>query len=147
MIKNANLLNSNNLTGNIGWTCFQLGLFSLPSSALISCVFLLVALVEGSLKRRDIYWREYWNYPLVFVTFLMIIGSIRSYTGWLAWLGLFNWLPFFWCFWGLQPFLLTPERRKKCASWLVLGSFPVLLTGFGQLWLSLIHISEPTRPY
>tara|TARA_B100000214_G_scaffold297854_1_gene227805 strand:- start:702 stop:1793 length:1092 start_codon:yes stop_codon:yes gene_type:complete len=65
----------------------------------------------------------------------MVLGCIRSHTGWLAWLGLFNWLPFFWLFWGLQPYLLTPERRKKCASLLVLGSLPVLITGFGQLWL------------
>ena len=136
MINNAYFLNlKNNFSDNVGWTCFQLGVFCLPSSALISCVFLLVALFEGGLKRRDLYWREYWNYPLVLVTFLMIIGSIRSHTGWLAWLGLFNWLPFFLCFWGLQPYLLTPERRKKCASWLVFGSLPVLITGFGQLWL------------
>ena len=125
----------NNLSNNIGWTCFQLGLFCLPSSALISFLFLLIALVEESLKRRDLYWREFWNYPLVLVTFLMIVGCIRSHTGSLAWIGLFNWLPFFWCFWGLQPYLLSSERRKKCASLLVLGSLPVLITGFGQLWL------------
>ena len=136
MIINADFLNlKNNFLENIGWNCFQLGVFCLPSSALISAVFLLVALFDRSLKSKDLYWREYWNYPLVLVTFLMIIGSIRSHTGWLAWLGLFNWLPFFWCFWGLQPYLLTPERRQKCASWLVLGSFPVLITGFGQLWM------------
>ena len=129
------LIKKNNFSENIGWSCFQLGVFCLPSSALLSYVFLLVALFDESLKRRDFYWREYWNYPLVFVTFLMIIGCIRSPTGWLAWLGLFNWLPFFWFFWGLQPYLLTPERRIKCASCLVWGSLPVLITGFGQLWL------------
>jgi O-antigen ligase len=136
MINNAYYFNlKNNFSDNIGWNCFQLGVFCLPSSALISYVFLLIALVGGSLKRRDLYWREYWNYPLVLVTFLMIIGCIRSHTGWLAWLGLFNWLPFFWCFWGLQPYLSTPEKRIKSASWLVLGSLSVLITGFGQLWL------------
>tara|TARA_Y100001968_G_scaffold199362_1_gene182875 strand:- start:547 stop:1866 length:1320 start_codon:yes stop_codon:yes gene_type:complete len=124
----------NNFLNNIGWSFFQLGIFCLPSSALISSLFLLIALFDGSIKRRDLYWKEYWNYPLVLVTFLMIVGSFRSHTGWLGWLGLFNWLPFFWCFWGLQPYLLTPERRKQCASLLVLGSFPVLVTGFGQLW-------------
>ena len=132
MINNAYLLNlKNSFLDNVGWNCFQLGVFFLPSSALISYLFLLVALVGGSLKRRDLYLREYWNYPLVCVTFLMIIGCFYSHTGWLAWIGLFNWLPFFWCFWGLQPYLLTPERRAKCASLLVLGSLPVL---------SLIHI-------
>ncbi len=136
MINDLNFFNlKNNFSNNIGWSSFQLGVFFLPSSALISYVFLLVALFQGSLKRRDLYWREYWNYPLALVTFLMLIGCFRSQTGWLAWIGLFNWLPFFWCFWGLQPYLLTSERRQKCASCLVLGSLPVLITGFGQLWL------------
>ena len=135
MMNNAYFLNlKNNFLDNIGWSCFQLGVFCLPSSAFISYLFLFVALVNGSIKRRDLYWREYWNYPLVLVTFFMLIGCISSQTGWLAWLGLFNWVPFFWFFWGLQPYLLTPERRIKCASLLVLGSLPVLITGFGQLW-------------
>ena len=136
MINNSYFFNlKNNFLDDIGWSCFQLSVFCLPSSALISYVLLLVALFDGNLKRRDLYWREYWNYPLVLVTFLMLIGCIRSHTGSLAWFGLFNWVPFFWFFWALQPYLLTPERRIKCASLLVLGSLPVLITGFGQLWL------------
>ena len=135
MIKNDYFFNIKTiLLDNIGWRCFQIGVFCLPSSALISSLFLLVALLQGSFRRRDSYWKEYWNYPLVLISFLMLIGSIYSYNPGLAWLGLFNWIPFFWCFWGLQPYLSTSERRQKCASWLVFGSLPVLITGFGQLW-------------
>ena len=64
----------------------------------------------------------------------MIFGSIRAYSGWLAWVGLANWLPFFWVFWGFQPYLLTTQARRKCALSLLSGSLPVLVTGFGQLW-------------
>ncbi len=136
MIYNVHFFNlKNNLLNNYGWRCFQVGVFCLPSSAFISSIFLLIALFEGSIRRRDLFWREYWNYPLLLISLWMLFGCIRSQTGWLAWVGLFNWLPFFWCFWGLQPYLLTSERRRKCASWLVLGSIPVLITGFGQLWL------------
>ncbi len=136
MMNKINLFNSkNHLLDNFGWISFQIGLICLPSSALISYIFLFVALLKGSCSSRDLYWKEYWNYPLILISFLMLVGCIRSQTGWLAWLGLFNWLPFFWCFWGLQPYLLTHERRKKCASLLVIGSIPVLITGFGQLWL------------
>ena len=136
MISNPYLLSlKKNFSENFGWNCFQLGVFFLPSSAFISYVFLLVALIKGTLKRNDFYWKEYWNYSLVIITFLMVIGCIRSHIGLLAWLGLFNWLPFFLCFWSFQPYLLTPERRKKCATCLVIGSLPVLVTGFGQLWL------------
>tara|TARA_B100000214_G_scaffold373229_1_gene353124 strand:- start:404 stop:1702 length:1299 start_codon:yes stop_codon:yes gene_type:complete len=135
MINNAFFINlKNNSPENIGWKCFQIGVFCLPSSAFVSYIFLLVALCEGSFSKRDSYFKEYWNYPLLLISLLMIVSCIRSQTGWLAWLGLFNWIPFFWCFWGLQPYLITPERRKICASWLVLGSIPVLVTGFGQLW-------------
>ena len=136
MINNAYIPNlKKNLPENIGLRFFQIGVLCLPSSSLISFIFLLVALIKGSFSRRDFYWREYWNYPLLLISFLMLVGCFRSHTGWLAWLGLFNWLPFFWCFWGLQPYLLTSERRRKCAALLVFGSFPVLITGFGQLWL------------
>ena len=136
MINNVYFFNlKNNLFANIGWHCFQLGVFFLPSSAVISYIFLLVSLLEGTFSRKDLYWKEYWNYPLILLSFLMFLGCIRSHTGSLAWLGLFNWLPFFWCFWGFQPYLITFERRMKCASWLILGSLPVLITGFGQLWL------------
>ena len=135
MINNDYFLSlKNNLLDNFGWRCFQIGVFCLPSSALISCLFLLPALFEGSFRRRDFYWKDYWNYPLVFISFLMLIGCLGSQDAGLAWLGLFNWLPFFWCFWGFQPYLISSERRKKCAAWLVLGSSPVLITGFGQLW-------------
>ena len=114
MINNVYYLNLKNyFADNFGWRCFQLGVFCLPSSALISYIFLLIALFEGSARRRDLYWKEYWNYPLLIVSFLMLIGCIHSHSGWLAWLGLFNWMPFFWCFWGLQPYLLTTERRRK----------------------------------
>ena len=136
MMKNAYFYKlSNNSSDNFGWRCFQIGLFCLPSSAFVSYLFLLFALVKGSFSRRDLFWREYWNYPLLLISFLMFLSCVRSQTGWLAWLGLVNWLPFFWCFWGLQPYLLTSERRRASASCLVLGSLPVLITGFGQLWL------------
>ena len=136
MTNNSHMFNlKNNLLKDIGWKCFQLGILCLPSSALISFIFLFVALFKGTFIRSDKYFQEFWNYLLLVISFLMIVGCLRSQTGSLAWLGLFNWLPFFWFFWGLQPYLLTSERRRKCASIFVLGSLPVLITGFGQLWL------------
>ena len=96
MTKNIYLFKlKNNLLDNIGWSCFQIGVLFLPSSALISYTFLLIALLKGSFSTRDLYWKEFWNYPLILVSFLMLVGCIGSETGWLAWLGLFNWVPFF----------------------------------------------------
>ena len=44
-----------------GWRCFQLGVFVLPSSALVAALLLLVALVQGSRGRGG--WRGWWADP------------------------------------------------------------------------------------
>ncbi len=65
----------------------------------------------------------------------MIIGSFNAYSGWLAWVGLANWLPFFWCFWAFQPYLMTAKSRRRSAFCLLVGTLPVLVTGLGQMFL------------
>ncbi len=117
-----------------GWQLFQLGLFVLPSSAFFSALFLLPALVIGSLHREKPFWMDYWNWPFIIASILMVIGSLNAYTGWLAFVGLGNWLPFFWSFWGFQPYLNSSFRRRRCAFLFIAGTVPVLITGFGQLW-------------
>ncbi len=119
-----------------GWICFQLGLFFLASSALLAGLFLLLSLIFGSLNRRESYFRDAWNYPFLVVAFLMLFGCFNAYSGWLSWVGLANWIPCFWCFWGFQPYLLTIDARRRSALCLLAGTFPVLLTGFGQLWFN-----------
>ena len=120
---------------NVGWLFFQTGLFFLASSAFLGGSFLFIALCFGSLKRAESYWRDIWNYPFILSTFLMLLGCLKAYSGWLAWAGLANWLPFFWAFWAFQPYLTTPESRRRTAICLLLGTVPVVITGFGQLWL------------
>ena len=118
----------------IGWRCFQLGLFFLPSSALLGGLLLFPALVLGSLGRARPFWRDPWNAPLLLAGLFMVAGCFRSYSGGLAWAGLANWIPFFWGFWGFQPYLALPSSRRRSSLWLVAGSVPVVVTGLGQLW-------------
>ena len=118
----------------IGWRCFQLGLFFLPSSALLGSLLLFPALVLGSFGRARPFWRDPWNAPLLLAGLLMVAGCFRSYSGGLAWAGLANWIPFFWGFWGFQPYLALPSSRRRSSLWLVAGTVPVVVTGLGQLW-------------
>ncbi|MFM1800345.1 MAG: hypothetical protein RLZZ117_2623 [Cyanobacteriota bacterium] len=118
----------------VGWTCFQIGLLLLASSALLGGLFLLQALIQGS-RRRANPLADPANRVLLVATLLMVAGAAGSYSGWLAWVGLGNWLPFFWAFWGFQPYLATPEARRRVGWMLVAGTVPVVVTGFGQLWL------------
>ena len=122
------------LASSRGWRCFQLGLFLLPSSALLGSLLLFPALLFGCAGRERSCWRDPWNAPLMAASGLMILGCFVAYDQGLAWVGLGNWLPFFWGFWGFQPYVMSREARRRSALWLVAGSVPVVVTGLGQLW-------------
>jgi O-antigen ligase len=117
----------------LGWRCFQLGLFLLASSAFLAGLALLLALIMGSRGRRPLL-ADRPNGVLLAAAVLMVLGCFRAASNNLAWLGLANWLPFFWGFWGFQPYLSTPAARRRVALALVAGTVPVILTGVGQLW-------------
>lgn len=116
----------------LGWRFFQLGLLLLASSALLAGVLLLVALILGCRQRLP-WWRDRVNQVLLVVSALMVLGCFTASSGWLAWAGLGNWLPFFWAFWGFQPYLASAPARRRLALWLVAGTVPVIVTGLGQL--------------
>jgi hypothetical protein len=117
----------------LGWRCFQLGLLLLASSAFLAGLLLFVALVLGSRHRRPPL-ADGANRLLLVVAALMVLGCLRASSGWLAWVGLGNWLPFFWAFWGFQPYVVTPAARRRVAQMLLAGTVPVIVTGLGQLW-------------
>ena len=118
-----------------GWLAFQLGLFLLASSLLLAVIPLFWALLEGTRHHRPRWWRDRVNLWLVAVAVLMTCAAPFARSGWLAWPGLVNWLPFFWGFWGFQPYLMTPAARRRITQVLVAGTVPVVVTGLGQLLL------------
>ena len=84
---------------------------------------------------------------LIFSAFLMIISCLyqtydysnKDLLGWdisLTWIGLLNWIPFFFLFSSTKFFLLTPNQRFNVAILLLSGSIPVLITGFGQYFFN-----------
>ena len=122
------------LAGSLNIKLFHLGLIILPSSPLLSTIFFLTSSFNQLPKRKDKYWFDKSNYLLVLISILMIVGCFNAYSGWLAWVGLANWIPFFWCYWAFQPFLLTAELRQGASYCLLIGTFPVFVTGLGQIW-------------
>ena len=106
----------------------------LASSALLAGVLLFVALLLGS-RRRTPPLADRANVVLVVAAILMLLGCVGAASGWLAWVGLANWLPFFWAFWGYQPYLATPEARSRIGLALLAGTVPVIVTGLAQMAL------------
>ncbi|MEI6030022.1 MAG: O-antigen ligase family protein [Synechococcaceae cyanobacterium ELA739] len=117
----------------LGWSCFQLGMLLVASSAFLAAIPLLVALILGSCGRRSPL-EDRLNQVLLGVSILMLLGCFVASSGWLAWVGLGNWLPFFWAFWGFQPYLATASARRRVGLLLLSGTVPVIVTGLGQLW-------------
>ena len=128
---------------NISYFFFQIGVILVPSAISLSSIFILISLIIESFKNRNNYLKDKYNLIFLVVSLLMILSSIihtftiqNLYSGnidpVLSWLGLFNWIPFFWIFWSSQYFLKNLRQREKISKLLVLGTLPVIFTGIGQ---------------
>ena len=122
---------------------FYLSLFLLPSAFIISALLLIIVVGINAYKSPRKYFNDEWNIPLLLAGITMIISSITHTTNSqliskynldisLTWIGLANWLPFFWFFWGFQPFLNSERKRKIAGIILLSGTMPVIITGLGQ---------------
>ena len=127
----------------IGFILFLTGIFLLPSMLFFGALLLLLAGIVSSITHKESYFNDNWN-KIFFVSGILIIISLLthiyvpndSYSTILdsnsSIVGSLNWLPFFWLFWAFQPYVDSKKKRKKTALILVAGTFPVLISGFGQ---------------
>ena len=127
----------------LGNNFFKLGILLLPSALFFSSIFLILSLIIGNLKVNLI--KDRWNCTLIICSLLMIIICFISNlfpTNFynlpidkdLNWLGLLNWIPLFWLYGSSQYYLKDIRGRISCAIFLVLGSIPILISGFFQYY-------------
>ena len=132
-------------TYKFGEILFLLGIFFLCSSIFIGGFLLFLSFIFGSIiQSKEInYFKDKWNLPFFLCGLLILLSSLvhkfilpnNMQTIWdpnLSLIGMTNWLPFFWIFWACQPFINSREKREKFALVLISGTFPLLITGFGQ---------------
>ena len=130
-----------------GLLLFLAGIFFLPSTLFIGLLLLLPASIIGAFLQDKSFLKDRWNYPLIGFGVLILISTflqnnilINTFdTIWdpkLSIIGLGNWLPFIWFFWAFQPYLNSKKARLLFSLTLLSGSFPVLITGYGQYFLN-----------
>ena len=130
-----------------GFILFIIGIFFLPSTMVIGILFLLPAFIITSLSGDNSFFKDSWNLPFLIFGLLIFISAISQnylltnnyYEIWdskLSLIGLANWIPFIWVFWASQPYLNSQSKRRSFSLILVAGTFPVLITGFGQYFLN-----------
>ena len=128
---------------------FKVGLFLLPSAFSFASIFILISLLIQTFKRRNLFFQDFYNQILFSISSLMIISCImqnlifdKTYgfviEKHVTWIGLFNWITFFWIFWAAQGFFKTKKDRNNFSLILILGTIPVIISGIGQYFFNWI---------
>ena len=134
------------ILNNFGLRTFELGILLLAAAPVLSISFLIFSAIVASFTSEENYFKDKYNYPFLIISFLMILNCILLY--WSdkvinsiqitnAWIGLLNWIPLFWCFWSFQKYLYSKKLRTNAAKLLIIGSIPVLMSGFFQYFLGI----------
>ena len=74
------------------------------------------------------------NQGLGILTILLLFSCAFAEYPQEAWLGLANFLPFFWLFTALRELIKHPVQLKQLSWFLILPSLPIVILGFGQLY-------------
>lgn len=119
------------------WILVQIGLFLLPFSAFLGCTPVLVAALGVWRQRFSSLSREPVNRGFAALSLVMIVAAGFAVDRPNAFLGLFNFLPFFVVFAGLSEIIQSPKQLTQIAWIWVLTSIPVTLIGFVQLFLNV----------
>ncbi len=121
---------------------FLVGSFLLPSAFTLGTGFLLISVIYGVYIGKG-YLKDKLNI-IFFIAGIFLIISAFIHSNFndylsnyninhsLSWIGLANWIPFFVCFWGFQPYLNSKTKRRSTAFALLAGTLPVIITGIGQ---------------
>ena len=132
---------------NLGGISFFTGVFFLPSTFFVGGIFLLISATIGTYINKRKYFSDNWNKSFFVCGVLIIISSLKNFfftnslltnefDPKLSLIGTLNWLPFFWIFWGFQPFLDSAEKRKATSIFLIAGTFPLIVSSFGQYFFN-----------
>ena len=148
MFENIKFLNQGERKlSKVGLKLLYLGVFLLPTAPLIGSLILIFSLFFSSNNNPINFIKERENIIFILVSLLMILSCfynsldhtniIQKKIGNLSWISLINWIPFFWCYWGFQPYLQSNNARKMLAKILVIGTIPVILSGLLQYFFDI----------
>ena len=128
-----------------GYLFFQIGVFFILSAPNIAGFFILLSLISSHINQKKVFINKNWLFPFFIGGLIAILSAINSsfrdfkINGWspyLSWLGLANWLPYFYLMWRSQIYLYKNEMRQRIANLFLAGSVPFIFSGFGQLWFN-----------
>ena len=116
------------------WNCTLIGLLILPLFPSLGVLGLIVAIIGiwRQQHRRIIKYRLNWGLAVLSL-WLIITSCFASYPE-AAFLGLANFLPFFWLLASFSILIRKPSQLRQLAWMMVIPSVVVVILGLGQLF-------------
>lgn len=118
------------------WNWLQFGLISFPLSPFLGGISIALASLLTWRKQYHIIRQYAIHKGFAILSILLLISTGFASNKLDAFLGLFNLLPFFFFFAGLTSLIQTPAQLRQMSWIMVFGSLPILIIGFGQLFLN-----------
>ena len=128
-----------------GFLFFNLGLFFLVSAPIISVISILISIILSSIEFKNLFTLNKLSKLFLIISITLFINTIISIfheiNQFEEWqfssniIGLFNWIPFFICFFLIQPYLKNTKYRTLSTYLLLTGTLPLLITGIGEFYL------------
>lgn len=114
------------------WTLIQWAILVLPLSTLLGGVTILLWAIAVWLRHGRSLLRQPLNWGWIGLSGLILLSCALGYVPGNAFLGAFNFIPFFFVAAALSQVIQTIAQVRRLAWLLVIGSVPVLLVGLGQ---------------
>ena len=70
------------------------------------------------------------------MSFSITSNAVNNYFIANSWIGLTNWIPYFFIVWAIQPYISTYESRRNTSILILSGSIPLFFSIFGQYWFN-----------
>ncbi len=139
-------LNEEKIFFKYGFIFFNLGIFFLASAPFFGNIFVLISIffslinfkIKPNFKNPTNKFLTLSFILLLLNTFFSMFFKLNSFEEWnfqLNLISLLNWLPFFLCFIFLQPYLKNLKFRTIIVNLLLVGSLPVIFSGFAEYFL------------
>ena len=137
LAKYFKVTNENSL--KYGQNFFYLATFLLSWAFPLSVFFYFISLLISINYQGSNFFKDKWNLPLYLCSGLMILSAFNAYffisnsqlDEWdksLAWISLFNWIPFFFLFKGYQIYLKNISQRILFSKFLIASTFLVFIS-------------------
>lgn len=122
----------------IAWKYAQIGLLLLPLIPSLGGIAIFLALASTWWQQYVVIIHRPLNRAIATLAGLLLITVVFAANRLDAFLGLFNFLPFFVAFAAFSTLIKTPAQLRRISWLLLISSIPVVVLGFGQLFLGWV---------